>query len=1085
MMPPEQRSSDRTSYYTMKTPGRSQPASSPSRASHSRSNSQTFFPVNMSNSPMGSPRMPHSVGQTYPPKLSPGVTRVTGQEARTPSPNYFGLAVEPIADPRDSGVLPRDNWSPPTSSVKSFGAAIPKQLPLDANPEFEAFRRQVDLNRGRGGFNLSTSHFGGVGAITIPTASTPSALQRPRPPRWHTHDSNASETSLSRVPGAARPGSKLADGGNPKLDADADSLHDSAYVSGDSKRNSEASLNPPSFLSIGRFESPANFEGPFTAPDQKRLNLTKIDDRHPRLSLIPDNAEPKLTGLNMKPRADTVPLKLESGGPAMMAPAELKELLEKGNADDVLLLDLRVSPQYAESRIVGALNFCVPTTLLKRPTFNLQKLQQTFQSDQDREKFAKWSKASYLVVYDAASSERRDATSGMNMLKKFTTEGYAGSINILRGGFRAFAAAHPQFIDRTSGASAPGLALGGGAVSAQSARRPSIAPVIGGVSLPNAGNSTNPFFNNIRQNQDLIDGVGQMDVKLPPTLNAEGLPRWLREAGDTSNKGKIVSDKFLQIELAEQARMKDAYSSFNPNIKGGLSEASRVQLSGIEKGGKNRYKDILPFEHARVRLQGRDAGACDYVNASHIQASRSHKRYIASQGPLPATFEDFWSMIWDQDVRVIVMLTAESEGGQLKCHPYWDGKEFGPIKLRSLSEKKVSLDMDKYRSSSSANTSQSSGPSSASSSSTSSGGTVRPDSNPWGNPSAEMGRRRANTTTTLESSAPTPNQPQSGAGETPYVIIRKFALSHTAYPFAPMREITHLHYPSWPDFGAPAQPSHLLALVELANVMQRAALPAGLPGTLSSASDSLPGSSPFANAEVDYSGSGSKARGPRSGTRKKDGVSLGWHDSPEPNENVRPMLVHCSAGCGRTGAFCTVDSVIDMLKRQRLQAVKEANRIIAAREQRIAQEMNDARARLPLSLQTDSEGDISMSDDFDSISPLATIKGPPSFPIDAVASMDASIAAAGGDVKMDEDEGSLSEEEGIDTNWLGDDAVDLIAQTVEDFRGQRLSMVQSLRQFVLCYESVIEWVWRLQERGGAIGTASGRGRHNRTSSLAV
>jgi tyrosine-protein phosphatase 2/3 len=54
--------------------------------------------------------------------------------------------------------------------------------------------------------------------------------------------------------------------------------------------------------------------------------------------------------------------------------------------------------------------------------------------------------------------------------------------------------------------------------------------------------------------------------------------------------------------------------------------------------------------------------------------------------------QDFWSVIWDQDVRVIVMLTAESEGGQLKCHPYWKDKEFGPIRLRVLSEKKVSLD---------------------------------------------------------------------------------------------------------------------------------------------------------------------------------------------------------------------------------------------------------------------------------------------------------------------------------------------------------------------------------------------------------
>ena len=73
--------------------------------------------------------------------------------------------------------------------------------------------------------------------------------------------------------------------------------------------------------------------------------------------------------------------------------------------------------------------------------------------------------------------------------------------------------------------------------------------------------------------------------------------------------------------------------------KAGPGAGSRPQICGIEKGGKNRYKDILPFEHARVKLQGRVNGDCDYVNASHVKASRSNKRYIATQGPLPATFE--------------------------------------------------------------------------------------------------------------------------------------------------------------------------------------------------------------------------------------------------------------------------------------------------------------------------------------------------------------------------------------------------------------------------------------------------------------
>jgi protein-tyrosine phosphatase len=328
----------------------------------------------------------------------------------------------------------------------------------------------------------------------------------------------------------------------------------------------------------------------------------------------------------------------------MISPAELSELMEKDSeGTDVLLIDIRVSPQFAQSRIRGALNLCIPTTLLKRATFNLQKLQQTFHADRDQEKFADWRNASHLVVYDAASSDPRDALPALNMIKKFTNEGYSGVASILRGGFHAFAAAHPSLVDSSSGGSSPGLSLGAGSVSGGGLRA-NLPPVFGGVVLPNANDNPTPFFNNIRQNQDLVDGVGQMEIGVPSGLARDGLPRWLRDAAEAGDHGKKVSDKFLHIELTEQSRMREAYSMVSSSVPGkaagGRAEAtSRVQLSGIEQGVKNRYKDILPFEHARVKLLGRPDGTSDYVNASHLRAHRTHKRYIASQGPLPATFE--------------------------------------------------------------------------------------------------------------------------------------------------------------------------------------------------------------------------------------------------------------------------------------------------------------------------------------------------------------------------------------------------------------------------------------------------------------
>lgn len=1027
---------------------------------------------------MASPRGALSVAPSHPPKLSPSAApkpllstplgQAHGHEGRAPSPNYFGQQVESI-DALETGGATQDKWSPSTSSIKSFGAALPKQVPLDANPDFEAFRRQADANRGSS-FSLGSSHFGSTTPLTL-ASGQPAARPRP-PPRWHTVG-----TDITSTPALTRSSSQIGDLPRAreaipeKMDVDNASIltHDSAYISADSKRSSEASVNPPSFFNLPRNESPAQYESAF----DRRGGLSKVEDRHPRLSLAHDKVDPPSPNptSNLKARSDTVPATLEASGPAMISPTQLKEMLDTPSKSEVLLLDLRVSPQYAQSRIRGALNLCIPTTLLKRATFNLQKLQQTFQGNTDQERFAKWRDTKHLVVYDAFSSEKKDAVSAMNTIKKFTNEGYTGQCSVLRGGFNAFAASYPALIEKgNTSEQSPGrptLSLPGASGSGDNGARPSVAPVVGGVMLPTTSNAANPFFANIRQNQDLVDGVGQMDVKVPQGTEIEALPRWLREAAAPSDKGKQVSDKFLRIELAEQSRMKGAYSYLNPGtaVDAGGEADEKVVLSGIEKGGKNRYKDILPFEHARVKLQGKPEGACDYVNASHIKASRSHKRYIASQGPLPATFEDFWSVIWDQDVRVIVMLTAESEGGQLKCHPYWKDREFGAIKLRALSEKKVSLDIDK-------NSSQPA-TSNDSSESCSGSGTAQPDDAfGFGAAAAEMGRRRANTTTTLDAS-PQQGQAKTAAnapsGETPYVIIRKFALSHSAHPFAPIREITHLSYPSWPDFGAPAQPSHLLALVDLANVMQRAAMPVDVNTTLATSKSPQ---------QSESSAQSKSARSPKKRARAQSGMPLAWWEEPESDQNARPMLVHCSAGCGRTGTFCTVDSVIDMLKRQRMRNIKRANA-------NIEKKVRGHRLQPPPQAPRDQEGDIAMTglsfnslqtafsdrterkDPFDDAISPGTAAPPksPAFPDVSMASPSPARSYSSSD--------SEDEYGSIDASWIDDDTMDLIAATVTDFRGQRLSMVQTLRQFVLCYESIAEWIWRLQERGGPAGSVVG------------
>ncbi|XP_036185957.1 tyrosine-protein phosphatase non-receptor type 3 isoform X5 [Myotis myotis] len=105
---------------------------------------------------------------------------------------------------------------------------------------------------------------------------------------------------------------------------------------------------------------------------------------------------------------------------------------------------------------------------------------------------------------------------------------------------------------------------------------------------------------------------------------------------------------------------------------------------------KNRYKDVLPYDTTRVLLQGNE----DYINASHVNmeipAANLVNKYIAAQGPLPHTCAQFWQVVWDQKLSLIVMLTTLTERGRTKCHQYWpdppEVAEHGSFHIRCQSE---------------------------------------------------------------------------------------------------------------------------------------------------------------------------------------------------------------------------------------------------------------------------------------------------------------------------------------------------------------------------------------------------------------
>ncbi|XP_071395777.1 receptor-type tyrosine-protein phosphatase eta-like [Centroberyx affinis] len=119
----------------------------------------------------------------------------------------------------------------------------------------------------------------------------------------------------------------------------------------------------------------------------------------------------------------------------------------------------------------------------------------------------------------------------------------------------------------------------------------------------------------------------------------------------------------------------------------GTAQAKSSALA-LENKPKNRYNNVLPYDSSRVKLSVLGSPFDDYINANYIPGYNSRKEFIAAQGPLPATVNEFWRMIWEKNVQTLVMLTRCNEQGRVKCERYWpsDTKHFGNITVTTTSE---------------------------------------------------------------------------------------------------------------------------------------------------------------------------------------------------------------------------------------------------------------------------------------------------------------------------------------------------------------------------------------------------------------
>ncbi|NWI65581.1 PTPRJ phosphatase, partial [Todus mexicanus] len=173
---------------------------------------------------------------------------------------------------------------------------------------------------------------------------------------------------------------------------------------------------------------------------------------------------------------------------------------------------------------------------------------------------------------------------------------------------------------------------------------------------------------------------------------------WRRRRKDKRNtevsfspiKSKMIKvENFESYFKKQQADSNCGFAEEYEELKSAGVHQPKFAAELAENRGKNRYNNVLPYDISRVKLSDQSSATGDYINASYMPGYNSKKAFIAAQGPLPNTIEDFWRLIWEKNIYSIVMLTKCVEQARTKCEQYWPDKEsksYGDIIVTMVSE---------------------------------------------------------------------------------------------------------------------------------------------------------------------------------------------------------------------------------------------------------------------------------------------------------------------------------------------------------------------------------------------------------------